>query len=113
LLTVLLPEYVPVHWWEQLLHNQWELGLRAAFLWRPEIAVASVPVVLHERAWEASRSAARRLDLFLLLFRQLALLLQIPGQVPERPDFTAHDVTLPTSIRHKRIILRLVSPSQD
>jgi amino acid transporter len=48
LLTVLLPEYVPVHWWEQLLHNQSELALRAAFLWRPEIVVASVPFVLRE-----------------------------------------------------------------
>lgn len=42
-LTVVLPEYVPAHWWEQLLHNQTALRLKAALLFRPGIVVTSVP----------------------------------------------------------------------
>lgn len=41
--TVVLPEYVPRHWWEQLLHNQTGFRIKAALLFRPEIVVASVP----------------------------------------------------------------------
>ena len=42
-LTVVLPEFVPSHWWEQLLHNQTALRLKAALLFHPGIVVASVP----------------------------------------------------------------------
>jgi hypothetical protein len=42
-LTVILPEMVPAHWWEQVLHNQTALRLKAALLFRPGIVVASVP----------------------------------------------------------------------
>jgi amino acid transporter len=42
-LTVVLPEYVPSHWWENLLHNQTALRLKAALLFHPGIVVASVP----------------------------------------------------------------------
>jgi hypothetical protein len=41
--TVLLPEYVPAHWWEQLLHTQTALRLKGALLFRPHTAVTSVP----------------------------------------------------------------------
>ncbi len=34
LCTVLLPEFVPAHWWESLLHNQTALLLKAALLYR-------------------------------------------------------------------------------
>jgi hypothetical protein len=42
-MTVVLPEYVPRHWWEHLLHNQTALRLKAALLFRPNIVVINVP----------------------------------------------------------------------
>ncbi|HUS14280.1 MAG TPA: APC family permease [Chloroflexia bacterium] len=42
-LTVLIPEFVTAHWWEQLLHNQSALRLKGALLFRPGIVVTSVP----------------------------------------------------------------------
>ena len=42
-LTVILPEYVPRHWWEQLLHNHTALRLKGALLFHPGVVVASVP----------------------------------------------------------------------
>jgi hypothetical protein len=42
-LTVILPEYVTDHWWEQLLHNQTALRVKAALLFRPGTVVTSVP----------------------------------------------------------------------
>ena len=42
-INVILPEYVPSHWWEQVLHNQTALRIKAALLFRPGIVVTSVP----------------------------------------------------------------------
>ena len=42
-LTVVLPEFVPSHWWEHLLHNQTALRLKAALLFQPGLVVTSVP----------------------------------------------------------------------
>jgi hypothetical protein len=42
-LTVVLPEYVPRHWWEQVLHNQTALRIKAALLFKPGIVVTNVP----------------------------------------------------------------------
>ncbi|HEU5329481.1 MAG TPA: APC family permease [Thermomicrobiales bacterium] len=42
-LTVILPEYVPAHWWEHLLHGQTALRLKAALLFRPGTVVTNVP----------------------------------------------------------------------
>jgi amino acid transporter len=42
-LTVVLPEFIARHWWEQLLHNQTALRLKAALLFRPGTVVTSVP----------------------------------------------------------------------
>jgi hypothetical protein len=49
-LTVVLPEYVPRHWWEQILHNQTALRLKAALLFRPGTVVISVPYHLERNA---------------------------------------------------------------
>jgi hypothetical protein len=43
LVTVLVPEYIPAHWWEQILHSQTALRLKAALLLRPNTIVTSVP----------------------------------------------------------------------
>jgi hypothetical protein len=42
-LTVVLPEFIARHWWEQALHNQTALRLKAALLFRPGVVVTSVP----------------------------------------------------------------------
>ena len=42
-MTVVLPEFVLDHWWEQVLHNQSALLLRARLRARPNTIVTSVP----------------------------------------------------------------------
>ena len=41
--TVLLPEFVPAHWWEGLLHNQTALRLKLALYADPGVVVLSLP----------------------------------------------------------------------
>ncbi|MGI9007076.1 MAG: amino acid permease [Streptosporangiaceae bacterium] len=48
--TVFIPEYVLGHWWEQLLHNQSALRLKARLLAQPGVIVASVPYQLKSAA---------------------------------------------------------------
>jgi amino acid transporter len=43
MITVLVPEYIPAHWWEQILHSQTALRMKAALLLRPNTVVTSVP----------------------------------------------------------------------
>ena len=42
-LVIVLPEFVPRHWWEHVLHNQTALRLKGALLFHPGVIVASVP----------------------------------------------------------------------
>ena len=48
--TVFIPEYVVGHWWEQLLHNQSALRLKARLLFEPGVMVTSVPWQLRSSA---------------------------------------------------------------
>ncbi|MCC6179659.1 MAG: APC family permease [Chloroflexi bacterium] len=48
--SVILPEFVPRHWWEQVLHNQTALRIKAALLFRPGIVVTSMPYHLRPGA---------------------------------------------------------------
>ncbi len=41
--TVVIPELVPTHWWQRLLHNQNALRLKGELLFHPGVVVASVP----------------------------------------------------------------------
>ncbi|MDE3074322.1 MAG: APC family permease [Chloroflexota bacterium] len=41
--VVVLAEFVPHRWWQQLLHNQTALRLKAALLFRPGVVVVNVP----------------------------------------------------------------------
>jgi hypothetical protein len=54
IVTVYIPEYVLGHWWEQTLHNQSALRLKARLLLERGVVVASVPYQLAS----ASRAAA-------------------------------------------------------
>lgn len=42
-IIVVLPEYIPAHWWEHLLHNQTALRLKASLLFHHGVIVADVP----------------------------------------------------------------------
>lgn len=42
-LTVVLPEFVPAHWWEHLLHNQTGMLIKAALMFNKDVVVTSVP----------------------------------------------------------------------
>jgi len=48
--SVVLPEFVPRHWWEHLLHNQTALRIKGALLFRPGVVVTSVPYHLRPTA---------------------------------------------------------------
>jgi amino acid transporter len=41
--TVVLPELVPEHWWQNLLHNQTALFFKRILLFEPDVVVTSVP----------------------------------------------------------------------
>src|SRR5215207_4201394 len=41
--TVVLPEFVPARWWQQLLHNQSSLLLKGSLLFKKGVVVTSVP----------------------------------------------------------------------
>ena len=47
-IVILLPEFVPRHWWEVVLHNQTALRLKGALLFRSRTAVISFPYQLAE-----------------------------------------------------------------
>ncbi len=41
--TVVLPELIPAHWWENLLHNQTAFYIKRLLLFEPSVIVTSVP----------------------------------------------------------------------
>jgi amino acid transporter len=56
--TVVLPELVPRHWWEQLLHGQTGLFIKRLLLFEPSVVLTSVPFHLrHPEAAEAEGSS--------------------------------------------------------
>jgi amino acid transporter len=46
LVTVVVPEIVPKRWWEHLLHNKTAFYIRTAFLFKPNVVVTTVPLLL-------------------------------------------------------------------
>jgi hypothetical protein len=42
-ITIVIPEFVPRHWWQHVLHNQTALLVKGALLFRPGIVVVDVP----------------------------------------------------------------------
>jgi len=43
IVTVVLPELIPAHWWENLLHNQTAFYIKRLLLFEPSVVVTSVP----------------------------------------------------------------------
>jgi amino acid transporter len=52
--TIFLPEYVVGHWWEQVLHNQSAIRLKARLLFESGVIVISVPYQLRSAAGRAT-----------------------------------------------------------
>jgi len=48
LITVVLPEFVPAKWWQNLLHNQNTLYLKGALLFKKGVVVTNVPYHLEQ-----------------------------------------------------------------
>lgn len=42
-INVILPEYIPRHWWENLIHNKTAFRLRSSLLYTPGVVVSTVP----------------------------------------------------------------------
>jgi len=59
LVTVYVPEYVVGHWWEQLLHNQSALRLKARLLFTPGVMMVSVPWQLESSERMADRPVSQ------------------------------------------------------
>ena len=57
--AVYVPEYVVGHWWEQILHNQSAMRLKARLLFTPGVMVTSVPWQLRSARSAASRAGTR------------------------------------------------------
>jgi hypothetical protein len=43
IVTIVIPEFVPRHWWQHALHNQTALLVKGALLFRPGLVVVNVP----------------------------------------------------------------------
>jgi hypothetical protein len=50
IVTVVLPELIPAHWWETLLHNQTAFYIKRLLLFEPQVVVTSVPFHLRDAA---------------------------------------------------------------
>ena len=48
--SIIIPEYVVGHWWQNVLHNQTALRLKSRLRFEPSVTVTSVPWVLGSRA---------------------------------------------------------------
>jgi hypothetical protein len=46
IVTIVLPEFLPRHWWQHILHNQTALLIKGALLFRKNTVVADVPYLL-------------------------------------------------------------------
>jgi hypothetical protein len=42
-ITIVVPQFVPKHWWNNLLHTQAAVMLRLALLFKPGVVITDVP----------------------------------------------------------------------
>ncbi len=55
-ITVVLPEYIPEHWWERLLHNESAFRLKLALYNQPGVVVTNVPYHLGQERRDRARA---------------------------------------------------------
>jgi hypothetical protein len=79
IVTVIIPEYVVGHWWEQLLHNQSALRLKGRLLFLPDVVVIDVPWHLRSAGVSTRSIDAEQLN----EYRQQAAAAKIPAAAPE------------------------------
>jgi amino acid transporter len=104
IVTVYIPEYVVGHWWEQALHNQSALRLKARLLMERGVVVASVPYQLAS-ALRAAREADPLVPPRLLASREALHAAEVRHEVSELP--ADRDGGRPVSIgdsRHREIV---------
>jgi hypothetical protein len=94
IVTVYVPEYVLGHWWEQALHNQSALRLKARLLLERGVVVASVPYQLRS-ATSAATSADPLMGGRLRADRESLHAAEIRSEVSE---LTGRDGGTPTPI---------------
>ncbi len=56
--TVVLPELIPAHWWENILHNQTAFYIKRLLLFEPQVVVTSVPFHLRDAAATTTASSS-------------------------------------------------------
>jgi amino acid transporter len=102
IVTVYLPEYVLGHWWEQALHNQSALRLKARLLLERGVVVASVPYQLAS-ARRASNSADPLAGPRLLASREALHAAEVRQEISELPVGGGQPVPISDS-RHREIV---------
>ena len=60
LVVVFVPQYVVGHWWENVLHNQSALRLRARLQFQPGVMITTVPWQLESSLGRRTSSTVRR-----------------------------------------------------
>jgi hypothetical protein len=103
IVTVYLPEYVLGHWWEQALHNQSALRLKARLLLERGVVVASVPYQLAS----ASRVATEADPLVgprLLASREALHAAEVRQQISELPAENGGRPVLITDSRLRELV---------
>src|SRR5215472_3435258 len=104
IVTVYIPEYVVGHWWEQALHNQSALRLKARLLMERGVVVASVPYQLAS-AMRAAKEHDPLAPPRLLATREALHAAEVRHEVSELPADRdgGHPVPISDS-RHREIV---------
>jgi amino acid transporter len=102
IVTVYLPEYVLGHWWEQALHNQSALRLKARLLLERGVVVASVPYQLAS-ARRASASVDPLAGPRLLASREALHAAEVRQEISELPVGGGQPVSIADS-RHREMV---------
>lgn len=102
IVTVYVPEYVLGHWWEQALHNQSALRLKARLLMERGVVVASVPYQLASasRATDGDPLAGPRL----LASREALYAADVRQQISELPAERSGQPVPIGDTRHRDVV---------
>ena len=94
--TVVMPELVVEHWWEELLHNQDALRLKGSLLREPWVVVMSIP--LHVAAAKTPRRRRHRSGLSTAAGPRKRRGLRAPVDGLRAPSFPARPEEYPSPL---------------
>ncbi len=103
IVTVYIPEYVLGHWWEQALHNQSALRLKARLLLERGVVVASVPYQLAS-ATRAASAADPLAGPRLLASREALHAAEIRQEISALPANIVHQPVRIAESQHREIV---------